>query len=66
LDQDRLNLSQLKKLRELKKVQIKADQQFALHEMKTLQKEDLKLVKVYTKRPPEVVLKVMTIVIVLF
>jgi hypothetical protein len=45
---------------------IKADQQFALHEMKTLQKEDLKLVKVYTKRPPEVVMKVMTIVIVLF
>lgn len=34
--------------------------------MSTLQKEDLKLVKVYTKRPPEVVYTVMTIVIVLF
>lgn len=59
-------MNQLKKLRELKQKQIKADKQFALHEMKTLQKDDLKLVKVYPKRPPEVVLKVMTIVIVLF
>lgn len=66
LEQDRLNLQQLKKVRELKKKQIIADKSFAIMEMQTLQKEDLKLVKVYTKKPPEVVYTVMTIVIVLF
>lgn len=34
--------------------------------MKTIQKEDLKLVKVYAKRPPEIVFSVMHIVLVLF
>lgn len=34
--------------------------------MRTIQKEDLKLVKVYTKRPPEIVFSVMHIVLVLF
>lgn len=59
-------LQQLKKLRNIKKKQVQGDKEFALQEMKTIQKEDLKLVKVYAKRPPEIVFSVMHIVLVLF